>query len=43
MTETVVPVLFDDLKNPVFFAAAGEFTGTVSGVTEEEKGPEGGQ
>jgi hypothetical protein len=32
-TETVVPVLADALHNPVFFAATGEFTGMVSGVT----------
>ena len=31
-TETAVPVLADALKNPVFFAATGEFTGTVSGM-----------
>jgi hypothetical protein len=35
-TETVVPVLADALHNPVFFAASGEFTGTVSGVSREE-------
>ena len=34
-TETSVPVLADALHNPVFFAATGEFTGTVSGVTRE--------
>jgi len=32
-TETVVPVVADASKNPVFFAASGEFTGTVSGVS----------
>jgi hypothetical protein len=31
-TETVVPVLADAFNNPVFFAATGEFTGTISGV-----------
>jgi hypothetical protein len=37
LTETVVPVLADALNNPVFFAATGEFTGTVSGVAAEEE------
>jgi hypothetical protein len=32
LTETVLPVLADATNNPVFFAATGEFTGTVSGV-----------
>jgi hypothetical protein len=32
LTETTVPVLADASNNPVFFAATGEFTGTVSGV-----------
>jgi hypothetical protein len=36
LTETSVPVLADAMNNPVFFAAAGEFTGTVSGVSEEK-------
>ncbi len=36
-TETSVPVLADALHNPVFFAATGEFTGTVSGVSEEQR------
>jgi hypothetical protein len=35
LTETVVPVLADVLNNPVFFAATGEITGTVSGVAKE--------
>jgi hypothetical protein len=35
LTETNVPVLADALKNPVFFASTGEFTGTVSGVARE--------
>jgi hypothetical protein len=35
-TETSVPVLADALHNPVYFAATGEFTGTVSGVSEEQ-------
>jgi hypothetical protein len=37
LTETVVPVLFDAAGNPAFFAATGEFTGTVSGVAAEEE------
>jgi hypothetical protein len=38
LTETVVPVLFDFLKNPVFFAATdGHITGTVSGVPMEDE------
>ena len=36
LTETVKPVLADALNNPVFFAATGEFTGTVSGVAKDE-------
>jgi len=39
-TETSVPVLADALHNPVFFAATGEFTGTLSGVSREQ-GQEG--
>jgi hypothetical protein len=35
LTETVVPVLADAFSNPVFFAATGEVTGTVSGVAPE--------
>jgi hypothetical protein len=35
-TETVVPVLADASQNPVFFAATGDFTGVVSGVSAEE-------
>ena len=35
LTETVVPVLADVNNNPVFFAATGEITGTVSGVAKE--------
>jgi len=37
LTETAVPVLFDAAGNPAFFAATGEFTGTVSGVATEEE------
>lgn len=38
LTETVTPVLADALNNPVFFAATGEFTGTVSGVAKQDEG-----
>ena len=31
LTEAVVVVLADAFNNPVFFAATGEFTGTLSG------------
>ncbi|HTF65622.1 MAG TPA: hypothetical protein VK638_23340 [Edaphobacter sp.] len=34
LTETVLPVLADALNNPVFFAATGQFRGTV-GVARE--------
>jgi hypothetical protein len=37
LTETVVPVSFDAAGNPAFFAATGEFTGTVSGAAAEEE------
>jgi hypothetical protein len=37
LTETVKPVLADESNNPVFFAATGKFTGTVSGVCREEE------
>lgn len=37
LTETVKPVLADALNNPVFFAATGEFTGTVSGMSREDE------
>ena len=36
LTETVLPVLADASNNPVFFAATGEFTGTISGVAMDE-------
>ena len=36
MTETVKTVAADALGNPVFFAATGKFTGTISGVAEED-------
>jgi hypothetical protein len=35
LTEAVVPVLSDAFGNPVFFAATGEITGTVSGVAKD--------
>jgi len=35
MTEAVETVAADALGNPVFFAATGEFTGTISGVARE--------
>jgi len=37
LTETVLPVLADFNGAPVFFAATGDFTGTVSGVAAEEE------
>jgi hypothetical protein len=37
LTETVVPVLADASKNPVFFASTGEFSGTVYGAATEER------
>ena len=40
-TETVVTVLSDALGNPVFFAATGEYTGTISGVSGREEPDEG--
>ena len=36
MTETVATVATDALGNPVFFAATGEFTGTISGVAKQD-------
>jgi len=36
MTETVDTVAADALGNPVFFAATGGFTGTISGVSKED-------
>ena len=41
LTETVVTVLSDALENPVFFGATGEFTGTISGISEVQDGDEG--
>jgi hypothetical protein len=40
--ETSIPVLADALNKPVYFAATGEFTGMVSGVSEEQ-GQDDGQ
>jgi hypothetical protein len=37
LTEIAKPVLADFLKNPVFFTATGEFTGTISGVAREDE------
>ena len=37
MTETVETVAADALGNPVFFAATGKFTGTISGVAGEDR------
>jgi hypothetical protein len=37
LTETVVPVLADASQNPVFFAATGQFTGTISRMPAEEE------
>jgi hypothetical protein len=36
MTETVETVASDALGNPVFFAATGKYTGTISGVAGED-------
>ncbi len=36
LTETTVPVLADSSSNPVFFAATGQITGTISGVAAGE-------
>jgi hypothetical protein len=36
LTETSVPVLADAFHNPAFFAATGEFTGTVLGLADGE-------
>ncbi len=40
LTETVLPVSFDESTNPpspVFFSATGKFKGTISGVANEEE------
>jgi hypothetical protein len=36
-TETSTPLLSDASSNPVFFTETGEFTGTISGLTQEEE------
>ncbi len=38
LTETVLPMLADATKNPVFFASTGEFTGMISGLPAEAEG-----
>jgi hypothetical protein len=38
LTETIMPVLFDNSSNPVFFATTGDITGTISGVKDEKDG-----
>jgi len=43
MTETVLAVLFDASSNPIFFAAAGEMTGAVSGVAMTAESQDGRQ
>ena len=40
-TETVVPALLGASNTPVFFAATGQYTGTVFGVSEEQGQDEG--
>jgi hypothetical protein len=40
-TETVVTVISDTLSNPVYFAATGKFTGSVSGLSEDQAEAEG--
>jgi hypothetical protein len=37
LTYTVVPVVADASNNPVFLAATGELTGTVSGLAREDE------
>jgi hypothetical protein len=43
LTETVAPVLADGTNNPVFFAATGQITGTISGVSTQDEAKEGQQ
>jgi len=40
-TETVLPTFLDASNNPAFFAASGQYTGTVSGVSKEHGQNEG--
>jgi hypothetical protein len=42
-TETALPVLFDDVGNPVFFDESGELKGTVSGVDIGDEGHDDGR
>src|SRR5579884_4220308 len=37
LTEKAAPVLADASGNPVFFVATGQFSGTVSGLSEEDR------
>lgn len=37
LTETVLPMLADATKNPVFFTSTGGFTGMISGLAAEEE------
>jgi hypothetical protein len=39
MTEAASAVLFDALGNPLIFDATGQFTGTVSGIANNERRP----
>jgi hypothetical protein len=41
LTETVTPVLADSGGNPVFFAATGQVSGTLSGVSGNGQGDDG--
>jgi len=41
MDETLHPILTNSSGAPVFFASAGGFTGTISGVAKEERNDEG--
>jgi len=41
LTETLIPMLADTSGIPVFFAATGEITGTISGAAEEQGQDEG--
>ena len=43
LTYTVVPVVADASNNPVFLAATGEITGTVSGVAKDDDDDRGGR
>jgi hypothetical protein len=43
LTETVVPVLADASQNPAFFAATGQFSGTISRAAAEDGSQDEGQ